>query len=42
MIRIARVGAPGIPQHLTHRGHRRPEPVCGAKDSQASRALLAA
>lgn len=41
MIRIARVGAPGISYPIPHRGHRRPEPVCGAEDSQASRARMA-
>jgi hypothetical protein len=41
MARIARVGAPGIPHPIPHRGHRPSEPVCGTEDSQASRARMA-
>jgi len=42
MARIARVGAPAIPHHLTQRGNRRQETFFGVEDYQASRALMAA
>lgn len=41
MVRIARVGAPGIPHPIPQRGHRQPEPACGAEDYQAFRPRMA-
>ena len=39
MARIARVG-PGIPHHITQRGHRRQETFFGAEDYQAYLGLM--